>query len=50
MAKKAKPKKTIGIEINPDALKIAKSRYPETEFIEANILETPMKKYDYIFC
>ena len=39
-----------GIDINPDALKIAKSRYPETEFIEANILETPMKKYDYIFC
>jgi len=39
-----------GIDINPVALKIAQSRYPEAKFMLGNILETPLPQYDVMCC
>lgn len=39
-----------GLDINPAAIKIAQSRYPEATFIIGNILETPLPSYDMVCC
>lgn len=42
--------KYTGIDINPKALEIARSRHPDAKFILGNILDTPLSPFDIVCC